>query len=186
MTWLLSIDPGKNSGIALGYFDSLTPYQLHQRWQVHGGVVGLAHWWRDERPEYDVLVIEKFILDPTNEFTADLSAPECEGFLLVALEGEAVQPVWQLRSAKGDLTGYPKWATKKHQRQRIRFNFLERFGLFRAGTENDDSNDAITHGVVWLKRMEHLPQLRQMWPPREPKFLLFNSDISPDLREPTF
>lgn len=165
MTRLLSIDPGKNTGIALGEYSDTEPYRLLQRWQVHGGTAGFKRWWRRERPEYDALVIEKFIL-AANEFTADLTPVLIEGVLDVLLEDETVQPVWQPRQAKGSLIGYPPSVKTKTQRQRFRFDFLDRFGLFAAGTDNDDSNDAITHSLVFLKSRQHIPTMRFYWPPR--------------------
>lgn len=169
MTHILSIDPGKNSGIALGYYDSITPYQLLQRWQVHNGVNGFIDWWFNERPDYSVLVVEKFVLSAENDFTASLEPVEIEGALAVLLEGEEVQPVWQPRQDKGSLIGYPPEAVTKAQRQRVRFDFLDRYGLFRAGTENDDSNDAVTHSLVYLKRRRHMPTCLAFWGPRSLK-----------------
>lgn len=162
MTLLLSIDPGKNTGISLGFYDATTPYQLHERWQVHGGLRGFIRWWEQERPAFDELVCEKFIL-ADNEFDADLTPVEIEGALQVLHRGFIL---WQPRTDKAVLTGYPKSATTKAQRQRVRFDFLEHYGMFRAGTDNDDSNDAITHALVSLKRRRHLPTLRAYWGPK--------------------
>jgi hypothetical protein len=163
---MLTIDPGKSTGITLGFYDAITPYLLKQRWAVLGGTRGFLEWWRNERPEYDELVIEKFILDGDNEFTADLTPVEIEGLLVLLLEDESVQPMWQLRSDKGLLTGYPPTAKTKAQRQRVRFNFLDRFGLFKPGTANDDSNDCVTHSLVNLKKRKHGPTLMAFWPKR--------------------
>lgn len=168
MTRLLTIDPGKNTGIALGFYDAITPYRLIERWQVHEGTHGFIHWWDEDRPEYDELVVEKFILDSKNEFSADLTPVEIEGALKALIANDEVQPVFQLRSAKGDLTPYPPEAKTKAQRQRVRFNFLDRFGFFKKGADNDDSNDAICHGLIYLKRRKHMPSLLAFWPPRKP------------------
>lgn len=170
MTRILSIDPGKNTGIALGYFGDDQPFELLQRWQVHGGVEGFRAWWMDKRPDFDVLVVEKFIL-ARNDFAADLTPRDIEGAICMALEPQEWQEVkWQPRTMKALLTGYPPEAKTKAQRQRVRFNFLKEFGLFAKGTDNDDSNDAITHALVYLKRTKHLPTMRHFWPPRESFF----------------
>lgn len=173
MTRMLSIDPGGNTGIALGYYDATTPYQLLQRWQVHGGVRGFTQWVvtnPDETSHIDELVVEKFILSEDNEFAADITPLLIEGAIEALIETGYLSPalhvIWQPRTKKGDLTGYPPEAVTKDQRQRVRFDFLERFGLFKAGTENDDSNDAITHALVSLKLRKHLPTMRLYWPPR--------------------
>lgn len=162
MTRLLSLDPGDNSGIALGFYDAVTPYRLLERWQVHGGLDGFVAWWEQECPEFDEVVSELFVLGD-NEFRADLTPVHIEGALRVLHR----RPImWQPNTDKSGLTGYPASATTKAQRQRIRFDFLDRYGMFRAGTENDDSNDAITHGLVNLKRRRHLPTLRAYWGPK--------------------
>lgn len=167
MTLLLTIDPGKNSGIALGHYDDVTPYTLIERWQVHGGVDGFKRWWREGHwKRADKLVVEKFILASDNEFTADLTPVAIEGALSVLLDESHLVAVWQPRSDKSRLVGYPKSAVTKKQRQRVRFDFLDRFGLFAAGSDNDDSHDAITHALVYLKGCGHLPTLMKYWPPR--------------------
>lgn len=168
MSLILSIDPGLNTGVALAYFDDVTPYTLRERWQVHGGPVGLDRWLDAGGFQgADVLVVEKFIL-ARNDFAADLTPVQDEGVIMAAADRARLPILWQPRSDKGRLTGYSEKAKAgtKTQRQRERFDFLERFGMYAAGTENDDSNDAITHGLVYLKRIEHLPTLRHFWPPR--------------------
>lgn len=162
MTRLLSIDPGVNTGISLGFHDAVTPYQLLERWQVHGGLPGFLAWWRNERPDFDELVSEKFILGD-NEFKADLTPVLIEGALQAMYDGTIM---WQPRTDKAGLTGYPASAKTKAQKQRVRFDFLDRFGMFRAGTDNDDSNDTIVHALVNLKRRRHMPTLRAYWGPR--------------------
>lgn len=167
MTRLLSIDPGKNTGIALGEFGA-TGYRLLERWQVHGGLHGFKRWWRTERPGFDVLVVERFILDPNNRFTADLTPVHIEGLIVGAID-DGMPVTWQPRTDKAALTRYPADATTKAKRQRARFDFLKEHGLFAPGTDNDDSNDAITHALVYLKRIGHVPTLEQYWPqPPEP------------------
>lgn len=166
MTRILSIDPGKNTGIALGSYSDESPYELLQRWQVHGGVEGFKAWWAGS-PSYDVLVVEKFVLSGENDFAADLTPKEIEGALCMALTPlEWHHVVWQPRTDKARLIGYPKTADTKAKRQRVRFNFLKKHGLFAPGTENDDSNDAITHALVHLKVIMHRPTLMTYWPPR--------------------
>jgi hypothetical protein len=167
MTTMLSIDPGKNTGIALGYYDAISPYQLIARWQVHNGVEGFIEWWRREQPHHlmgvDEIVLEIFVL-ADNDFKADVTPLRIEG-AIAALNTTGIPIIEQDRTAKGSLTGYPPEAKTKAQRQRVRFDFLKEHGLFVAGTENDDSNDAITHSLVSLKRRHHAPTIKKFWPP---------------------
>jgi hypothetical protein len=167
MTHLLSLDPGKNSGAALGHYDDSTPYTLVDRWQIHGGVDGFKRWWRQGHwKRVDDLVVEKFILASDNEFTADLTPVEIQGALSVLLDDSHLRPIWQPRTDKSRLVGYPKSAVTKAQRQRVRFDFLKEHGLFVPGTENDDSHDAICHALVRLKGIKHRPTLMHYWKPR--------------------
>lgn len=163
MTHQLSADPGDNSGIAFGFYDAITPYQLLQRWQVHNGLEGFVQWWQNDRPEYDELVVEKFILSGSNDFTADLTPVEIEGALYVLLGDRYGDTIFQPRQDKGLLCGYPSDANTPDQRQRVRFDFLDRFGLYAEGEDNIDSNDAITHALVSLRRRKHLPTMRKYW-----------------------
>lgn len=173
MTYLLSIDPGVNTGIALGYYDAITPYRLVERWQVHNGLDGFIRWWETAvwaggplDLSFDEIVCEKFLL-ADNDFKADVTPLLIEGALIVLnRQSYNVPIVWQPNTDKAGLVGYPSEAKTKAQRQRVRFDFLERFGLFKAGTENDDTNDAIVHALVSLKKRLHSPTLLAMWPPR--------------------
>lgn len=168
MTYLLSIDPGLNTGAALGFYDAVTPYRLLERYQIHDGVPGFVNWWEKNDIAADEIVCEKFILAEENDFDADLTPVQVEGALMTLTRHYPVPIWWQDRTAKGGLIGY----TKEQKvgtlalRQRARFDFLERFGMFVAGTENDDSNDAITHALVNLRRRKHYPTMMAFWPPR--------------------
>lgn len=53
MTYLLSIDPGLSTGIALGHYDAITPYERVAYWQVQGGLAGWLEWYEEHwaRPD---------------------------------------------------------------------------------------------------------------------------------------
>ena len=174
MTYILSIDPGLNTGAAIGFYDAITPYRLIERLQIHDGVVGFEKWWTEYPSLFfvvDEIVCERFDLREENEFAADLTPVQVEGALLTLLAqtkrefGIELEVKWQPASDKGSLIGYPANCTTRTERQRFRFDFLDRFGLFKAGTENDDSNDAITHALVYLRRRGHYPTKMAFWPP---------------------
>lgn len=164
MTLILSVDPGGNTGVALGFYDSTTPYRLVERWQVHGGLDGFIRWIEHECPDYDEVVVERFIFSPDE--AADFVGVPIEGVVAWDAHRRRARVFWQDRRNKGDLIGYSAGATTKVKRQRERFDFLDRFGMFRAGTENDDSNDAIVHAIVNLKARRHMPTMRAFWPGR--------------------
>ena len=165
MTHQLSIDPGLNTGVALAYYDATTPYRLLGRYQVHNGLDGFLEWQDGMAHQVDEFIVEKFIYDPTAD-NADLSGVPIEGVVARWARDLGAPVIWQSRFDKSALTGYPKEATTKAQRQRVRFDWLTEHGLFKAGTDNDDSHDAICHGLISLKKRRHAPTLRAFWPPR--------------------
>lgn len=50
--YVLSIDPGLSTGIALLSYDTNTPAELVQGWQFSGGVAGLMAWLTNHTYEY--------------------------------------------------------------------------------------------------------------------------------------
>ncbi len=168
MTLLLSLDPGLNTGIALGYYDDTTPYSLQNRWQVHGGLDGFVDWLDIHSASvggWDEIVSEKFILSSANRFTPDTTPLLIEGALqaFLWLEDIPANLYWQPNTAKADLIGYPATAKTKAQRQRLRFDFLKEHGLFVPGEDNTDSNDCCVHALVFLRRRGHMPTIRKYW-----------------------
>ncbi|MDF2506277.1 MAG: hypothetical protein K0Q52_136 [Microbacterium sp.] len=166
MTLILGVDPGGNTGVALAYYDATTPVQILDRWQVHNGVEGFIDWLESGVCEIpDEIVYEKFLYDEEAD-GADFVGIPIEGVLAWWARKIGARLIVQTRFSKGELVGYPPAAKTKAQRQRVRFDFLERHGMFKAGTENDDSNDAITHIVVSLRKRRHVPTMKRFWPPR--------------------
>lgn len=165
MTYILSVDPGLNTGVAYGFYDGTTPFQLLGRWQVHGGLDGFIEWWRAAPSDVDECIVEKFV-SVRNDFAPDISGVPIEGVLAYVASIEGFEIIEHTRADKSGLVGYPKEATTKVARQRVRFDFLERHGLFISGTENDDTHDAICHILVSLKRRRHAPTIRAFWPPK--------------------
>lgn len=169
MTRLLALDPGLETGAALMEYSPTRAPSLVARWQILDGVPGFVDWWFSrESGHIDEIVCESFILDP-EETHPDVTPLRIEG-ALIALNSLLVGPpiVWQPRNLKAELVGnhYPPAAKTKAQRQRVRFDFLDRFGLFKAGDHFTDSNDAITHAIVNLKLRKHAPTLAQFYPQR--------------------
>lgn len=162
MPRLLSIDPGKSTGWCIGEYSDTKPWTLLDRGEVLDGLEGFTHWWQKMRPDTHELLVERFVLDPSNQFVADLTPKQIEGALYV-LWGQRAPITWQLRSDKAALCGYPPSAKTKAQRQRVRFDWLRERGLYLPGTQHDDSNDAITHSIVRMKRLNHMPTLRHYW-----------------------
>jgi hypothetical protein len=162
VTVVCSVDPGLNTGVVLGYYDPITPLQITARWQVHRGLAGFLDWIESgelRAGDVDEWIVERFIFDPGAQ-AVDLAGVPIEGVVayLAGISGAPV--IWHTRADKSGLVGYPESAKTKKQRQRVRFDFLQSCGMFAAGTENDDTNDAAAHALVSLKRRRHMPTLR--------------------------
>lgn len=69
MKYLLSIDAGKSSGVALFQYDDEVPAELAQAWQFGGGLSGFLRWWRSRTYEY-MEGAEVFFLDDESFFPA--------------------------------------------------------------------------------------------------------------------
>ena len=169
--YILSFDPGKESGVALGYYSDTEPFRLLERWQVSGGLEGLLAWLDEFEPRYlhhgvDQIVVEKFMA-MRNDFVASIEGVPAEGAIALWARQRGIPVTWQTRTDKARLIPYPKEANTVARRQRVRFNFLKEFGLYAPGTRNDDSNDATTHILIWLKVRKHRPTLEHYWPRRE-------------------
>jgi len=163
----LSVDPGLNSGVALGFYDATTPYQLIKRYQVHDGLEGFVSWMHTPAAPYEVneAVVERFV-SVRNDFAPDITGIPIEGVIRLWAWEDKFPVYWQTRMDKSALVGYPAGAITKAERQRVRFDFLKKHDLFAPGTENDDSNDAICHGLISLKRRKHMPTLKKYWAPK--------------------
>jgi len=144
---LLSFDPGKSTGIALGEYFENKAYELKWAWIVHDGVGGLIDWWQNHNGLnwYDsVVVSERFILRD-NGWLADLEAVKIEGALQALCDNE-IQ--WQLRTAKSLVPD----------------SVLKENGMWQTGrpmnhSDGRDANDALCHAIGWLVRQNHRPTI---------------------------
>lgn len=157
--FLLSLDPGKQTGIAAGFYGDNQPYTLLKVWQVSDGVTGFINWWKtDGTKEIKLrewgfmqptqIVSEKFILR-SNAFVADTEPLLIEG----ALQALWSLPVaWQQRSDKSLVTD-----------QTLRENGLWHTGKQVQWKDARDTNDAIIHALAYLKKNKHIPTLEKYW-----------------------
>lgn len=148
---LISVDPGKSTGIAVGTFSDTEPYKLYETHQVPNGVEGFLYWLKTN-PQFllnDIVwVSERFVLRSSNKFVADLEPVRIEG----AMEALGLKPVWQLRTDKMFVTDellkeHDLWQTGKQ------------FGW----KDGRDANDAIIHALAYLRKNKHMPTLLNYW-----------------------
>lgn len=181
--YVLSIDPGVSTGIALLSFEEDNPAKLVEGWQFTGGVVSLDSWIRDNyrgpswgwqfksggRPYFPVRVItEKFTARNTRGFsytTASLEPLRGEG-ALIALglmpDYSAAEKRW--RDPKLQYLVGGKDLPDKKKRMHA---FLNDVGMRRTGKDfpdsptkdgADDFRSACAHGVAYISReLKHKP-----------------------------
>lgn len=152
MPYILSLDPGKSSGIALGYYDETLPYESHRVWQVENGLEGFLEWEDEHWPWIALLgpqiVSERFVLR-SQKFVADTTPLLIEGAMRV-LFGPKIH--YQLRSEKAKVTN----------------DHLKHGGEYRTGKQvgckdANDANDAVRHAVIYLtkKANQHVPTIEK-------------------------
>lgn len=168
--YLLSIDPGKSSGVALFSYEEDAPAVLEKAWQFGDGLSGFLRWYRDEFDDGLVfldVVSEKFTPLQNKGFNLTLDSVEplrIEGALvsmgLLPDYGKAV-PSWQRPAEMYWVPG--KNATEKRRNQvawvKERFPELHLTGKDVSAPDADDARSAIWHGMVWLRK-NHLPSAR--------------------------
>jgi len=148
MTFLLTFDPGKSTGIALGEYSDSDPYKLVKVWQTQNGLHGVLEWLGEHYGMYDERAVsESFILRKT-PFMPDVEPLRIEGALMVMYP----EIVWQQPSDKHHV---PDSILKEH-------------GLWQTGkplghVDGRDANDAIIHALAFLKKNRHVPTLKKYW-----------------------
>ena len=182
--YILSFDPGKSSGIALGVVGDDNPYRLVEAWQVEGGVVGLAAWVRDnfvphsetDHAHWDFWELkpglpnprvcsEKFTPLQNKGFAQTLDSTEplrCEGALIaLGVMPDYPDDRWRRPNAMY-LYGGSNLAGKKKRGK----DFLKSRGMYLTGRDvgRKDANDAISaiwHGVSYAAHiLKHEPTFR--------------------------
>lgn len=182
--YVLSIDPGISTGIALLSFEEDSPAELVHGWQFTEGVAGLLEWWSDYEdnlmgipglaigiPETlwlrrsDVVIIaEKFTARNTRGFsytTASLEPLRGEG-ALIALGLMPDYTVAEKRYRDPSLQ-YFAGGTGKAERKKRQHKFLKDNGFYRTGkdfgtADADDFRSATAHGINYIAReLKHRP-----------------------------
>lgn len=160
--YLLSIDPGLSSGLALLKYDDDTEPELGAAWQFGGGAEPLNDWIVDQWPliEYSsqsvAVIAEKFNARNTGSFsytTSSLEPLRCEGVLVAhGLPDTYVQPPQQYFAG-----GKGKADKKKRQHAALKDMGYYVTGTMVDSADADDVRSAISHGLAYLSRTGHRP-----------------------------
>lgn len=176
--FILSIDPGVSTGIALlEYLPDEAP-ELVTGWQFKGGVGALKEWLPENLGVYGVagdgewvwaeepilVIAEKFTARATKGFsytTASLEPLRCEGLLIGSDFMPDYSPAekrWRDPGLQYLVGGKDKADKKKRQHA-----FLKDSGFYRTGkqldaADADDFRSACAHGLAYLAReVKHKP-----------------------------
>lgn len=145
MTAILCLDPGGTTGWAfVHYTDTEEPF-VSISGQISGGLVGFLHWYKKVGFGWQETVCESFILRP-GVHGADITP----AYIIGALE--ALQ-----FNNKSKMT-----QQAPSQKKLCDDDALKRLGLYQPGKPH--TNDAIRHGIIYLRNKKHLPTLRKGWP----------------------
>lgn len=136
---ILAIDPGVRSGVALlDVPNDKTPVLLMHD-EVYGGLSGFHEWWQ-RRPDYDVLVVEDYIV--RRGVPGNVEPLRIIGYL------HPYAPVLQAPAGR---------------KQAVSDDVLKRLGMYLPGEPNRNAREAVRHGVWWLKKHHHLPTMKAGW-----------------------
>ena len=173
-TYILSFDPGKSSGIALGKFSESEPYSLIRAWQIEGGASALTEWvlvnyslsddflLSDVNKFVDEVVCEKFTPLQHSNFNLTMDAVEplrCEG-ALVALGVMPDYPglTWRVPAAMYLYGGNTLAEKKKAGRKFLKENGMYLTGKSVGCKDAHDAQSAIWHGISYaVKVLQHRP-----------------------------
>lgn len=175
--YVVSIDPGVSTGIALLSFEEDSPAELVEGWQFTGGVASLNSWIQDNyrgpswgwqfksggRPYFPVRVAaEKFTARNTKGFsytTASLEPLRGEGALIaLGLMPDYTLAEKRWRDPKYQYLVGGKDKTDKKKRMHA---FLKENGFYRTNADfpdsptkdgADDFRSACAHGIAYIAR----------------------------------
>jgi hypothetical protein len=190
MPFVLSLDTGISSGVALLEYGDDLPATLVEAWQFPGGVKGLADWFFAEtignsydtaNTRWDVelgvgvslqsrygdqIICERFTARSTSGFsytTASLEPLECQGFLKAhgLMPFDRDDPRWRDPKYMYFAGGKDKADKKKRMH-----GWLKDHGFYVTGKQlgtpdADDCRSAIAHAIAYLRGIEHGPTLKE-------------------------
>lgn len=138
---ILSIDPGKRTGVAVVRADDGPPELLHRE-EVYGGLDGFKEWW-PKGIDYDVLIVENYI-PRAGVSQKDSGDPQRVIGWLSQFDPLLRPPAGRKRAVSDDA--------------------LKRLGMYLPGEPNRNAREAIRHAIGYLKSNLHEPTLRMGWP----------------------
>lgn len=146
MTKFLSLDPGGTTGYAIFEYEDDSHAIVRSAGQVPDGLEGFIKWYGEHTVDaWDFVVCESFTLRTGVKFP-DLSPVYIIGAL------EAMESAWDNKVTYQPPTSKPLCDD----------DTLKKLEIYIPGRGH--ANDALRHGIIYLRNKRHMPTLRKAWP----------------------
>ena len=178
MNYLVSIDPGMSTGVAIFSFGGTSPLRFEDAEQLPEGVDGFHRWYlsrvMDTPLEYSATWISEKFLPRGQSLTAKSVEPLIiEGFMIgvaLMLPYQTGSKLWRTPNAQYFAGGKTKAEKKKRSHAWLKEH--EGDGLYVTGSmlgtpDADDARSAILHAFGYMKAIKHKPTLEKYFPPSE-------------------
>lgn len=169
-TYVLSFDPGKSNGVALGVVEEDSPYRSVQVWQFEGGAKALSGWvsenWDVCFPDPDsrdqVVTSEKYVPLSGGGFHQTLDSVEPlvgEGVLIHAgLMPGYPSPEWRRADKQYLYGGKDKAQKRKRAKEYLKTRDMYLTGKSVGCGDAEDAISAILHGISYAAQvLKHKP-----------------------------
>lgn len=145
---LLSVDPGKRTGVSLVDFTPDTPAVLLVNEDVRGGVIGFIEWAAANVPDYLMYIVAEDF-DYHGRPGADVKDP-LQVLGAVHVLAHELQVPLTLQKPGGRLTA-------------VNDDALKRLGWYTPGNPGRNMRESNRHAAIWLKNHLHRPTLALGW-----------------------
>lgn len=181
--YVLSIDGGKSTGIALFSYSDTEAVRLVTGWQFSGGVSAFVDWarklWSDESLPFNLtidewangvdypeltIVAERFVPLTGKGFsqTSDSVEPlRAEGAMIALglMPADYSDTRWARPAAMYWAGGDTLADKKKRLRAWLKEHDMYLMGKDLAAPDSDDFVSAAAHGIAYFRRINHIPTL---------------------------
>lgn len=177
MKTLISIDPGKSSGVIVGTYSDTEPFRVTHAFQIEGGVEGFVEFFDPRYSDMWFIGGERLLVNTAEtvvlaeKFTARGSANAGFSYRTEALEplrvegailALGIKPTWVSPSQQYFMGGESK--AEKLKNRNAWFKEHKDLGYYITGKtvgckDADDTRSALAHCISYLRREKHLPTL---------------------------
>ena len=142
MTRILSLDPGGKTGAAIvDYFDDEAATVV-KAFEIPNALEGFLEWYQTAEKNWDIVVCESFTLRP-------------------GIHGVDLSPVYIIGALEALERGKPITYQEPKLKPLCDDSRLKQMGIYEVAMGH--ANDAIRHGIIYLRAIKHLPTLRKGW-----------------------